>query len=109
MDNTPYTPRDDDMEGKELLFTLSPKDRAAFEAMKKEILEFPLPDKQRTWIKEVKANRFKALLKLDKGDHVLLYQTILTGIVEFTQFRPVSRSERAWSWALGLLDGTPGR
>jgi hypothetical protein len=109
MDNTPYTARDDDMEGSELLYSLSPKDRAAFEEKKKEILQFPLPDKDRTWITEVQSNRFKALLMLDKGDHVLLYQTMLTGIVEFTQFRPLSFSERGWKWTKGLLDGSPGR
>ncbi len=97
------------MEGSELLFSLSPKDRTTFEDRKKEILQYPFPDKERTWIKEVKPNRFKALLNLDKSDHVLLYQTILTGVVEFTQFRPLSRRERGWEWAKGLLDGSPGR
>ena len=109
MDNTPYSGRDDEMEGQELLFALSPKDREAVEAKKKEILQYPLPDKEHTWITEVKANKFKALLKLDKGDYVLFYETILTGVVEFTEFRPVSRSERGVAWVKGLLDGTPGR
>lgn len=64
------------------------------ESKKKEILQYPFPDKGRTWIREVKPNRFKALLELDKGDHVRLYETVLTGVLEFTEFRPVSRSER---------------
>ena len=109
MDNTPYSGRDDDMEGKELLFALSPKDRETVESKKKEILQYPFPDQGHAWIQEVKPNRFKALLKLDKGDHVLLYETILTGVVEFTEFRPVSRSERRLAWIKGLLDGTPGQ
>lgn len=110
MGNTPYVGRDDEMRGAELIFTLSPKDRAAFENYKKEILDYPFADDQgRTWIKEVKPNKFKALLSLDKGEHVLLYETKLTGVVEFVEFRRASRSERGWEWAKGLLDGSPGK
>lgn len=48
-------------------------------------------------------------MTLAKGEHVLLYEAKLTGVVEFVEFRRSSHGERGWEWAKGLLDGSPGK
>jgi len=109
MSNTPFQGRCDFLEGRELLDALSPSDLATLKSRKEEILAFPFPDDEKPWIEEIGPNQFKASLALNKGPFVLLYQTTLAGVVEFTQFRPLSRSERGLNWIKGLIDGSPGR